>query len=42
MNIFFLLYFFKNIFKFYQLGFANVCKFNKCFDSHEISFDILI
>jgi len=31
-----------NIFKFYQLGFINVCKFNKCFGSNEILFGILI
>jgi len=30
--IVFLLYFVKNIFKFYQLGFVSVCKFNKYFD----------
>jgi len=30
------------IFKFYQLGFINVCKFNKCVGSHEILFGIII
>jgi len=34
--------FLKNIFKFYQLGFINVCKFNKCVGSHEILFGIII
>jgi len=38
----FLLYFLKNIFKFYQLDFINVCKFNKCVGSHEILFGIII
>jgi len=38
----FLLYFLKNIFKFYQLGFINVCKFNKCVGSHEILSSIRI
>jgi len=41
MFIFFL-YFFKNIFKFYQLGFVNVSKFIQCFGFHEILFAILI
>jgi len=38
----FLLQIFKNNFKFYQLYFINICKFNKCFSSHEILFDTLI
>jgi len=38
----FLLYVLKNIFKFYELCFINICKFNNCFGSHEILFGIII
>jgi len=35
-------YIFLNIFKFYQLGFIYIFKFNECFAYHEILFGILI
>ena len=38
----FLLYVLKNMFKFYELCFINIYKFNNCFGSHEISFGIII
>jgi len=38
--IVFLLYFFKNIFKFYQLVLINVCKFDKCQNNQKMSTSI--
>jgi len=40
--MFFLLYFFKNILEFYQLGFINVCKLHKSVGSYQILFGMVI